>query len=272
MEWILVAVCLGVSIGVLVSILTVMKRSGKMKKLIACVEVASDEKQFAEKIEAVIQTIKDPEFIAKAQILKLWGQVKSRRPHEEIRQTLDQIDLKAIIIDPKNRRKNKIEINEDSFYYLCFACGLKAYSARDEELLAMLEEKVDQAQDYFADQLFYPLYKATLACYRKQDDWGEKIFQQVVEGTIQHVRCSRQMLEVYRNLAAVFLAYIMQEKQHAALQPQVRQTVESWSGTEMGNNIMRDLGVSVPPASDPNNDVQTEENPSEPQNDSESFQ
>ena len=65
----------------------------------------------------------------------------------EIEAWLERIELRKIIIDPTNRRRNKIGLNEDSFYYLCFACSFKAYSQNNEELLNRLHEKVLEKED-----------------------------------------------------------------------------------------------------------------------------
>ena len=67
-------------------------------------------------------------FAAKGEILKLWGLIKYQKELPEIEACLQRMDLSKIIIDPKHRRRNKIGLNEDSFYYLCFACSFKAYS------------------------------------------------------------------------------------------------------------------------------------------------
>lgn len=116
------------------------------------------------------------------------------------------MDLSKIIIDPKHRRRNKIGLNEDSFYYLCFACSFKAYSQNNTELLNRLHEKVLEKEDYFQDQLFYQLYTANWNWYTKQGDRGEAVFLDLAQGLIRKMKCSRQMLDIYRNIARGFLS------------------------------------------------------------------
>ena len=243
MSLLITIVCFAISAGMLISLLTLLKRSKKMKKLIACVDQISDESLFFPAIDQFIDSIQDPEFAAKGEILKLWGLIKYQKELSEIEACLERIDLSKIIIDPKNRRRNKIGLNEDSFYYLCFACSFKAYSQNNEELLNRLHEKVLEKEDYFQDQLFYQLYTASWAWYTKQGDCGEAVFMDLAQGLIKKMKCSRQMLDIYRNIAAAFLAGIAQARKDEELAQRVEKPVSNWASTEMGANILRDLGI-----------------------------
>ena len=243
MSLVITIVCFAISAGMLISLLTLLKRSKKMKKLIACVDQIGDEAQFFPVIDQFITSIQDPEFAAKGEILKLWGLIKYYHELSEIEACLQRIDLSKIIIDPKHRRRNKIGLNEDSFYYLCFACSFKAYSQNKTELLNRLHEKVLEKEDYFQDQLFYQLYTASWNWYTKQGDRGEAVFLDLTQGLIRKMKCSRQMLDIYRNIAAAFLAGIAQDRGDAELAQRVEKPVSSWAATEMGGNILRDLGI-----------------------------
>lgn len=243
MSLIITVVCFAISAGMLLSLLTLLKRSKKMKKLIACIDVINDESQFEARMDEYIETIHDPEFITKGEILKLWALIKHRRPAAELETLLEKIDLRSLIIDPKRKRHNKISLNEDSFYYLCFACQFKAYSQKETELLHKLHDKIMDKEDYFQDQLFYKLYRATYDNYFHQGDWGEQSFLDIAQGMVRKLRCSRQMLDIYRNIAAAFLAKIASEKKNEELYEKIKKPVNSWSATEMGRNIMNDLGI-----------------------------
>ena len=65
----------------------------------------------------------------------------------------------------------------------------------------------------------------------------------LAQGLIRKMKCSRQMLDIYRNIAAAFLAGIAQERNDAELAQRVEKPVSSWAATEMGGNILRDLGI-----------------------------
>lgn len=146
------------------------------------------------------------------------------------------MDLSKIIIDPKHRRRNKIGLNEDSFYYLCFACSFKAYSQNNTELLNRLHEKVLEKEDYFQDQLFYQLYTASWNWYTKQGDRGEAGIPGSGAGPDQENEMFPAMLDIYRNIAAAFLAGIAQERNDAELAQRVEKPVSScrqpkWAAT-----------------------------------------
>ena len=243
MGFIIAAVCFVLSASMLISILKLKKRAKKMNKLIECVDQIRSEETFFPMISSYIDTVQDPEFVNKGRVLKVWGLIKFRHDLTEIREAMDAIDLKELIIDPKNSRKNKIGLNEDSFYYLCFACSFKAYSYQDEALLQMIHDKTEDKSDYFQDQLFYYLYKATWDWYHDQNDRGEKVFMEVIQGPVDKMKCSRQMLNIYRNIAAAFLAGIAQKTGKQELKEKVGTSVANWSATEMGRNILNDLGI-----------------------------
>ena len=71
MSLLITIVCFAISAGMLISLLTLLKRSKKMKKLIACVDQIGDEARFFPAIGQFIDSIQDPEFAAKGEILKL---------------------------------------------------------------------------------------------------------------------------------------------------------------------------------------------------------
>ena len=215
MSLLITIVCFAISAGMLISLLTLLKRSKKMKKLIACVDQISHETLIFPAIDQFIDSIQDPEFAAKGEILKLWGLIKYQHDLPEIEACLERIDLSKIIIDPKNRRRNKIGLNE----------------------------KVLEKEDYFQDQLFYQLYTASWAWYTKQGDCGEAVFMDLAQGLIKKMKCSRQMLDIYRNIAAAFLAGIAQARKDEELAQRVEKPVSNWASTEMGANILRDLGI-----------------------------
>lgn len=106
-----------------------------------------------------------------------------------------------------------------------------------------LHEKVLEKEDYFQDQLFYQLYTASWAWYTKQGDCGEAVFMDLAQGLIKKMKCSRQMLDIYRNIAAAFLAGIAQARKDEELAQRVEKPVSNWASTEMGANILRDLGI-----------------------------
>ena len=243
MGFFVAVVCFILSASMLISILKLKKRAKKMNKLIQCVDQIRNEETFFPMIEEYISTIADPEFVNKGRILKVWGLIKFSHDYSEIEEAVNAVELKELIIDPRNSKKNKIGLNEDSFYYLCFACSFKAYSYHDEKLLQLLNAKTEEKSDYFQDQLFYYLYKATWDWYHDQNDRGEKVFMEVIQGPVEKMRCSRQMLNIYRNIASAFLAGIAQKTGNSELREKVGTSVANWSATEMGRNILNDLGI-----------------------------
>lgn len=242
MQLLITLVCFVISGCMLFSMFFLLKRSKKMKKLIHCVEVMHEENEFFERINQYITTIQDPEFITKGQVLKLWGLIRHQK-EAGITECLAQIDLRSLIIDSRRRKKNKINLNEDSFYYLCFACNFKAYSHQDDELIRQLHNKIEEVSDYFQDQLFYLVYQATYANYVHQEDEGKESFLATIEGQTKKYRSSKSMLDIYKNISATFLAKIAYEKQDEELMKQVEDCVVNWTESEMGKNIVTDLGV-----------------------------
>ena len=65
----------------------------------------------------------------------------------------------------------------------------------------------------------------------------------LAQGLIKKMKCSRQMLDIYRNIAAAFLAGIAQARKDEELAQRVEKPVSHWASTEMGANILRDLGI-----------------------------
>ena len=95
----------------------------------------------------------------------------------------------------------------------------------------------------FPGSAVYQLYTASWDWYTHQGDRGEQVFLDVAQGLIRKMKCSRQMLDIYRNIAAAFLAGIAQERNDAELAQRVEKPVSNWASTEMGGNILRDLGI-----------------------------
>ena len=106
------------------------KSQKKRQQLVDSVNAIKDKDDFFEKIDAAIASYQDdPEYLNKAQVLKLWG-MAYHSDYDSFTEQLEKIDLHALT----SMKKDKVVMNnnEDSFFYMYL--GIPNLLYRDERM------------------------------------------------------------------------------------------------------------------------------------------
>jgi hypothetical protein len=186
-----------------VRMLILSKRNKKNKELIDVVNAIFDETVFFEKADHMIGTIDDPEFESKARVIKLWGSVYYKH-FDQFEEILADIDIEPLFI--KKNNKESIDLNEDSFFYLCLAIPNLLNKTGKNNLRAALLKKLEPYNERLSGQLVKGIGDACTMFYDKKEDCGEAFFQKIMEGDYGEYIYSKQMITLYKMICNAMLA------------------------------------------------------------------
>lgn len=240
MQTIISALCIGLSIAMLYSSFGMMKRVKKNKKIQKCVIEIETEETFFQLVQDNYATFKDEEYLNKMRIIDLWGSIQHQKMNHAL-DLLEQIDFRPLIINPKSKNKNNIQLNEDSFYYYCFATFIRLWEIQDFEMMEKLNTKLLEASEYCANQRFYQLFLATYAYYH--GEYQSEVFKEVLNNDRPKEFASTRFIDIYQNISACFIGAIGSKLQDEEMISLVKNDIVKWNATKFGERIIHALKI-----------------------------
>lgn len=226
-----------------VSFVYLIRRNKNNKKLVECVNVFDQEETFFNTVNNYIAQESNEEFKTKGKVLKLWGLVTYDHK-DEIAPFLESIDLKHLYQRRGKFNKNKLNLNEDSFYYLCLACCNTLYGRNEIELLIKFKDKMKQLEADLPNQLVLKLSLNSFKLYFNEDDLGEEIFSSTLQGDTAGFRYARQLVGIYKDISAAYLTKIYLDQNRLEEYETIKDNMHYFYKTKLGGRYLRELGVS----------------------------
>lgn len=233
----------GLTLIMVISFVLLIRRNINNKKIVDCIMIFDDESLFFSKINSYLETAKNQEFIEKAKILKLWGNVFYKRDDEVI-PLLESINLIPIVVGNGFNKKNKLQLNEDCLYYLCLASCNTLYGRKNFELLNKFREKLNEYDVLLEKNLAYAISKESFRLYDNEGDKGEGFFLKVIEGEYGGYNYSKQLIGIYKKICSSFLAKIYSDKNDTESFEKVKEDVIYFYETIMGKRYLSELNVN----------------------------
>ncbi len=239
-------VCIVLIVVMGLQILKLSKRNKKNKKLIKVVDQMHDEDTFFRSCSEMIETIKDKEFEAKGRVLQLWGSVLYNK-EELFHSTLEQLNLDDLILrDEKNPKKNGIDFNEDSFFYLYLACPNRLFYMNRMDLMDELWEKLDTADDDLKNYLVCEIGKQDRLFYKGDRTGCTEFYKKVLDGNYSEFKYSKQLIGLYKDVITCMLARVYQEQNDTAEYEELIPDLKEFNKSRLGDRYIQELNLSIP--------------------------
>ncbi len=239
-------VCIVLIVVMGLQILKLSKRNKKNKKLIKVVDQMHDEDAFFRSCSEMIETIKDKEFEAKGRVLQLWGSVLYNK-EELFHSTLEQLNLDDLILrDEKNPKKNGIDFNEDSFFYLYLACPNRLFYMNRMDLMDELWEKLDTADDDLKNYLVCEIGKQDRLFYKGDRTGCTEFYKKVLDGNYSEFKYSKQLIGLYKDVITCMLARVYQEQNDTAEYEELIPDLKEFNKSRLGDRYIQELNLSIP--------------------------
>ena len=217
-----------------------MKRHSKNKKYIKVMQSYNDKDLFFDNINKFIEGQKDPEFIAKGYILKLYGLVY-HDVYEEFDEVLEKIDFKKLFTNNKGQVDyKKLDLNEDSYFYYCFYTHFLTYEKNRVDLREKLKEKIKVDNELLKDHLIYNIYLNSFDVFETND---RNSYFEANYGGISGRYC-KQLIQLYR-VVSDSLFYLSLKKSNAEFDEieYLKNELKDFSTKSYGERLMKSLGI-----------------------------
>ncbi len=230
-------------IATLVMISMILKlqiRNNKSKKLIEVVSTLNEKDAFFVSIDKYISEVKSEEFIAKANIVKLWGLIYYKKYDEVISQA-KKINFFKILKRSKNGYS--VELNEDSMYYYLLACPNSLYSENKTDLIKELSD-IFSISNEIKDTLVYKIHTESLKFYLNTEDNGEEFFKEVLEGNYSGYDYSKGLIGLYKNIITALLCAAYARKKDIESIQLIKEDCLTFKKTIIGNRFINELKLN----------------------------
>ena len=237
----------------------VIKLSGRgklNKQMLAVLDQFDDRDAFFEQAETFIAEQKDPEYVQKMKVLRLWGDAFYERD-EEYKEHLADIDFSALL-NPDGKNKG-YSANEDSFFYMYLALPNRFYYRRRNDLRSLLDEKLKECEEANRDALLETIYHENQKFYDRTDDFGKAFITRLLDGEYGGYRYSKQLIGLYKHCEEAILAVLRKEEGDEAGFQECMESLKSFAeNTRLGKRWTKELGIELPKEESAEAETETE--------------
>ena len=239
-------VCIVLIVVMGLQIFKLSKRNKKNKKLIKVVDHMHEEDEFFSACSELIETINDREFEAKGRVLQLWGAVLYNK-EELFHSTLQELNLEDLILhDAKNPKKNGIDFNEDSFFYLYLACPNRLFYMNRMDLIDELWDKMDTVDEDLKNYLVCEIGKQNRMFYKADMSTCTDFYQKVLDGNYSEYKYSKQLIGLYKDVITCMLARVYQDQENKEKYDELSADLKEFNKSRLGDRFIKELNLSVP--------------------------
>lgn len=242
MDLLLNIVLFGIAVLMAVKVMLMGQRNKKAKKIIDIVNSVDDKDAFYKMADEMING-KDAEFSNKAKVLKLWG-MAYHNDLKHFEEVMDDIDVDVLIDNRKG--KNKIEANEDSFFYLYLAIGNMLEGLKRRDIRKKLDEKMSAYDERLSDTFVFQLHEAVNSFYDHTGDRGQAFYERILEGDYPGVRYSKSLIGLYKSIATAHLAVLYREAKNTEKFEECVPYVENFMEYGVGRRWLKVIHLTLP--------------------------
>lgn len=214
--------------------ITLIKRYKHNKKYIACYQNVFHEKENCkDDLDLYIESEKSDEYKNKAKIIKLYYELNNGL---DFKDTINDIDFKAIYYSKGVVDKNQLKYNSDSiiFMMMCFA---KAYEVNSKDAIELFCKKTEEYKE-LEIALEYNELLALAKALTNTDDKGSAFLRNILDGAYTEFLYDKNMIGLYKRIAASTLIFNMEE-----VDEYFRNDLHSFANTFVGEHFLKSLGL-----------------------------
>ncbi len=205
----------------------------KNKKYIDCYQsLLRYEEDAPAKIDAYLAEQKDPEYINKGKVLKLYQQIRNDESYLE---TLNELDLKGIFFQKGKASKQKVSLNADVFVWLYLILAIARKKSKFDVIDAMKEKIEALGLD---QRLEVKETSAILDALYERGDGGAAFLNDILEGNYIEYEYDKSLIALFKRFAAATLAYASEP-----IEEYYQEELRNFAGTLIGENYMNNLDL-----------------------------
>lgn len=222
---------------------TLSKKTKKNRELINIIVHAEDPDTYFEQLDAYIEKEQEPQYVAKAKVLRLWGCILHDRM-DSFAEGLQDVNIDDMI-QPDKSGNPSVEVNEDSFFYLYLAMPNMLHYKGMEETRALVREKLAPYTDKLSNQLVVALAEACDDFYDNKNDRGREFFNKVLEGDYAGYVYSKSLIRLYKMIISANLYKLAEEENDTEKLDELKGSVEEFAKSGVGARWLNSIGVKL---------------------------
>lgn len=230
---------------------TLIKRYKQNKTYIDTYQkvLRNDENSYDE-IKNYIENEKSEEFKNKAKVIKLYCELNS---NAEYKDTLSDIDLKAIFYSKGKVDSNLAKVNTDAFIFMILALT-KAYDLRQFDAIEIMANKLRELEGLETRLEYKETLDIADVLIDKSNDLT--MFKSLLEGTYTSYQYDKNIIGLYKRMASTMLAF-----KNVDFDEYYKNDLHSFAKSTIGNIVMKNLGIyeTYKPIEEETPEVQQEE-------------
>ena len=214
----------------------------KNKKYIDCYQsLLRYDEDAAAKIDAYLADQKDPEYLNKGLILKLYQKIRNDESYLEV---LNDLDLKGIFYQKDKVSKRKVSLNADVFIWLYLVLAVARKKSKFD-VLDVMKEKIEALG--LENRLEVKETSAILESLYEQGDGGVPFLNDILEGNYVGYEYDKGLIALFKRFAAATLAYDSEP-----IEEYYQEDLRKFAGTLIGENYLNNLDIieKYPPYAD----------------------
>ena len=200
-----------------------------------CAHAVFDHDENADKmIIDYLEKEKEPSFVNKAMIYKLYRDLEAGRLYED---DLATFDPKTLYLDNKgNYAPKKASLNADGFVWAAVLLN-KAYALKEDEFIKAFLAK-SEPKEMLRTQMEYLLLEAMADFELSINECGVPFFKMLVDGAYEGYNYDKRLIGIYKRIAAFYLSLKGEE-----IGEFEKEDLTMFAESSVGKIMMEDLGV-----------------------------
>ena len=232
------------------------------KEMLKILDKMDDRDEFFARADEFIEVSKDPEYVQKVSVLRLWGDVFYERD-EEYKQHLAELDIDTLL-QPMQKNRGFAN-NEDSFFYLYLAIPNRLNFRGRNDLRKLNDEKLAAYEEINGDTLLKKIHDENKKFYEHTEDCGKDFIVSLLAGEYAGYRYSKQLIGLYKHCEEAILAVLYREEGNTEGYEECLENVKNFgTNTRLGIRWLKELGIELPNEEEETEEAEPAEEAAEP--------
>lgn len=232
------------------------------KEMLKILDKMDDRDEFFARADEFIEVSKDPEYVQKVSVLRLWGDVFYERD-EEYKQHLAELDIDTLL-QPMQKNRGFAN-NEDSFFYLYLAIPNRLNFRGRNDLRKLNDEKLAAYEEINGDTLLKKIHDENKKFYEHTEDRGKDFIVSLLAGEYAGYRYSKQLIGLYKHCEEAILAVLYRDEGNTEGYEECLENVKNFgTNTRLGIRWLKELGIELPNEEEETEEAEPAEEAAEP--------
>lgn len=216
-------------------------RNSKNNKVVGLMNLVKDKDSIFDACDAYFNEMSDPEFVARGHVIKLWA-LAYHDMFDAIKEELDNLNLYDLI--QNQGRRNHIELNEDSFFFMYIVIPNRLAAMGRLDLCEEVYNKMDTVAEIMDSYLVYAIGEANRQCYRKSADRGKEFYDKVMEGDYAEYSYTKQLIGTYKSVVQAMRAKLFADAGEMDKLEEIKEDLKYFDQMSLGHRYLEELDLT----------------------------